>query len=77
MPRCLLEAGAYDLVFMDPPYGKDVREELSALSVLLSGVLVLEHEGETPEVPELDCVDMRQYGGTRISLFRGKDAGLS
>ena len=77
VPGCLPAEGAFDLIFVDPPYGKDVTEVLNALALLLVGVLVLEHEGEPPDPSGLTRVDSRQYGRTRLSLFRVKGADPS
>ena len=77
VPKCLPASGNYDLVFVDPPYADDASAVLLKLTPLLAGVLVLEHQGPTPESPGLVCVDHRQYGNSRLSFFRVKGDDLS
>jgi 16S rRNA (guanine966-N2)-methyltransferase len=67
----------FDLVFLDPPYGKGLvpiaiqqlaRHEL----VRLEGRIVAEHEQRyTPpgEMPPFFCIDTRRYGDTAFSIF--------
>ena len=74
VPGCLPEEGSFDIVFLDPPYADDASGILSRVAGLLSGVLVLEHSNEAPEVQELERVDQREYGGTKLSFYRGRGA---
>jgi len=74
VPACLPTEGDFDLIFVDPPYSQDASAVLKRLAPLLAGVLVVEHQGDIPECEALKCVDQRQYGGTKLSFFRGKDA---
>jgi 16S rRNA (guanine(966)-N(2))-methyltransferase RsmD len=67
----------FGLVFLDPPYGRGlVPTTLQALSksLILSpeALLVAEHSPEetADEIPLLERVDHRKYGGTRVSFFR-------
>jgi len=67
----------FDLVFLDPPYGKGLtRMTLEALAespiVSLETLIVAEHSPEEgiEEILDLERVDHRQYGGTRVSFFR-------
>ncbi|MEJ6395742.1 16S rRNA (guanine(966)-N(2))-methyltransferase RsmD [Gymnodinialimonas sp. 2305UL16-5] len=64
-----------DLVFLDPPYGQGLGEEV--LDVLLdegwlaSGAIVVWEEAAPPIVPApFETLDQRQYGGTTITLLR-------
>jgi 16S rRNA (guanine966-N2)-methyltransferase len=70
VPACLPTEGRFDLIFVDPPYSQDAGPVLTRLAPLLAGVLVVEHQGEVPECEHLECVDQRQYGGTKLSFFR-------
>lgn len=72
-----LPAGdAFDLVFLDPPYGKaDIDAVLGILStrklIGRGGVVLIEHpHGDAPgEVGDLQLDLTRRYGGSAISLF--------
>jgi 16S rRNA (guanine966-N2)-methyltransferase len=66
----------YDLVFADPPYGRDLGP--AALDSARAGgwiapgaVVVLETgaEEETPALPGLALADERAYGETRVLIF--------
>jgi len=66
----------FDLVFLDPPYGKDMG--ISAINKLArvvkdAGTVILETDG-TESVPDrIDCFeryDTRKYGRVIISFFR-------
>ncbi|MFD0988352.1 16S rRNA (guanine(966)-N(2))-methyltransferase RsmD [Methyloligella solikamskensis] len=68
----------FDLVFLDPPYGKGLGEK--ALASLAEGgwlapdaIAVLEEKsGLTLEIPcAFETLDERDYGDTRITLLRG------
>jgi len=66
----------FDLVFLDPPYGKDIGVlAISKLKNVVkdSGIIVLETDS-TDIVPEkIDCFeryDTRKYGRVIISFFR-------
>lgn|GEM_PF-4599040 len=72
VPGCLPQEGSFDMIFLDPPYADDASGILSRVAGLLSGVLVLEHSSEAPEVQELERVDQRKYGGTKLSFYRGR-----
>ena len=68
----------FDLVFLDPPYGRDWGPQLlpgllSAGLVADQGLLVLEHDrrDDVPaRVGTWRPADQRQYGQTRISIYR-------
>lgn len=66
----------FDLVFLDPPYGKDLGIlAIKRLKDIVkdNSIIVLETD-ETDEVPDLiDCFeryDVRKYGRVTISFFR-------
>lgn len=67
----------FDLVFIDPPYGKGLGEK--ALTSLISGrwlnpdaIVVLEEalKSEVPPVEGLALIDARDYGDTKIRFYR-------
>ena len=65
----------YDLVFLDPPYGKGLGEAaLSSLQGggwLAPGALVLWEEGAVPVTPEnFDHLDQRRYGDTVVTILK-------
>lgn len=65
----------YDLIFLDPPYGKSLGEK--ALQSALSGgwlapdALIIWEEAQAPTPPApLTQLDQRRYGDTVITLLR-------
>ena len=66
----------FDLVFLDPPYGKGLGER--ALAGLVQGgwiapdaLIVFEAgEGEAPETPGFTLLDERVYGAARILFLK-------
>lgn len=67
----------FDLVFLDPPYGKGLaRQTLQALSeekiVSREGLIVAEHSREEnpDDIVLLERIDQRRYGRTLVSFFR-------
>lgn len=75
LPQC--PDAPYDLVFLDPPYGKALGEK--AIAAALSGgwltprALVVWEESAAIEVPEaLDLLDTRKYGGSFINFLEPK-----
>ncbi len=76
----LVRGGRFDLVFMDPPYGRDlafpVLESLGSSDLLGPDALVIVEtaSGETLQLPEgpLRLLDSRAYGDTRIRLLTRK-----
>jgi 16S rRNA (guanine966-N2)-methyltransferase len=73
---------AFDLIFLDPPYGKGLAcRTLQALSgnpiVSPETLIVTEHspQEDLASIPSLERIDWRKYGGTEVSFFRpkGKD----
>jgi len=71
------EGGAFDLIFMDPPYQSGridkVMRLVAELGILVrGGMLVAEHGAGTvsPEsVLGLARKDLREYGGTAVSFY--------
>jgi len=68
---------AFDLIFMDPPYGKGLGgktiEEIAQRGILTSvGVIVTEHSSKEEIIPPLGLVlsQQRRYGDTTVSFFR-------
>jgi 16S rRNA (guanine966-N2)-methyltransferase len=68
---------SFDLIFLDPPYGKGLAggtlEILSRSPIVgADSLIVAEHSPAEPldEVPFLERVDRRKYGGTLVSFFR-------
>jgi 16S rRNA (guanine966-N2)-methyltransferase len=73
---------AYDLAFLDPPYGKDLADR--ALASLVDGgwlkpgsvVVVEERAGVTVSLPSgLTQFDTRIYGDTEVHFARGDVSG--
>jgi len=78
----LLEARgeSFELIFLDPPYGKGLAqktlESLSRSSIVAPGALIVaEHSlSEALEaVSPLQKVDWRRYGSTQVSFFRHEE----
>ena len=70
-----LPAGAFDLVFLDPPYAEGPEGALASLvRVLAPGArVVAEHDDRHPppeRLPGLRRVDRRRYGGTGVSIYQ-------
>ena len=67
-----LEAGAYDIVFADPPYatGDAVRLAERWKEVAFTRVLSIE-QSATDAMPEGG--DTRKYGSTAITFYRSED----
>jgi 16S rRNA (guanine966-N2)-methyltransferase len=71
----------YDLVFVDPPYGKGLGElALASLTEgqwLKHGAIVMLEESENTQVSPaigLDLIDQRNYGDTAIRFYRKQPA---
>lgn len=65
----------YDLIFLDPPYGKGLGEQ--AISAAIKGgwiakgaTVVWEDSAEITAPEELELIDERKYGNTRISILQ-------
>ncbi|MBE0554182.1 MAG: 16S rRNA (guanine(966)-N(2))-methyltransferase RsmD [Rhodobacteraceae bacterium] len=70
----------YDLIFLDPPYGKALGEACLASCLeggwLAPGALVVWEEGQRPEPPAgFELLDQRKYGDTLVTLLRAPEAG--
>lgn len=65
--------GQFDLIFLDPPYGLDIKKEaLKAAAVALKegGVVILEDEKHfLEEIDGLNFYDKRKYGRVHFSFF--------
>ncbi len=64
----------YDLIFLDPPYGKRLGEQAIAAAFkhgwVADDALIVWEESADIEVPEsLELFDQRKYGDTRISIL--------
>jgi 16S rRNA (guanine966-N2)-methyltransferase len=67
--------GAFDLVFLDPPYGKGLGEAALASAVsggwIAPGALVVWEDSAVPVVPPgFVQLDQRRYGDTRVTILR-------
>lgn len=65
----------YDLVFLDPPYGKGLGERALASATaggwLAPGAVVVWEEGSPPVPPEgFDLLDQRRYGDTVVTILK-------
>ena len=69
-------AGAgFDLVFLDPPYGRGLGEAALAAAQaggwLAQGAIVVWEEGLAPALPAgFDRLDQRKYGDTVVTILR-------
>ena len=76
----LIKAGI-DLVFIDPPYGKNlippVLKRLTEGNILASSSVVIAESLKNDKVPDstgkLTLCDSRFYGETKIDIYRGED----
>jgi 16S rRNA (guanine966-N2)-methyltransferase len=71
----------FDLVFIDPPYGKGLGEKALASLVegawLSEGAVVVLEESEksiVEEVAGVTLIDTRSYGDTQVRVYRERDA---
>jgi len=70
-----------DLVFMDPPYGKDlippILNKLSGKEVLASPSIVVAESSKKDKLPSvlynLRLIDSRIYGETKIDIYKYED----
>ena len=66
---------AFDLVFLDPPYGRGLGETALASALaggwVATGALVAWEESVDRPRPRLDPADRRRYGETMIAIFEG------
>ncbi len=71
----LVRGPAYNLVFLDPPYGKGLGESALTACIaggwLASGALVIWEENAAPIPPDtLTVLDQRKYGDTIVTILR-------
>lgn len=77
-PRLANSAGRYDLVFMDPPYRKDLAKKclinLDSCDILTATGFVIAESHKKDELPEdlhtLIPLKVRAYGDTNITIYR-------
>ena len=67
-------AAAYELIFLDPPYGKGMGEQAIEVALkdgwIADKALIVWEENAAIQVPEgLRLIEARKYGGTVISFF--------
>ncbi len=65
----------YNLIFLDPPYGKGLGERALASCIaggwIAPGALIVWEENQPPVPPQgFDTLDQRKYGETLITLLR-------
>ena len=68
---------SFQLIFMDPPYGKGLAYKtlkvLATSSILSPDTLIIAEHAPMDDIfsiPHLQRVDARKYGGTLVSFFR-------
>lgn len=66
------EAGSFDVVFHDPPWGDEAGADLEALLRLVAPGGVLFHEGGDARAPSTSAtpVERRRYGRTHLWIYR-------
>ncbi len=65
--------GQYNLVFLDPPYGKGMGEAAlpPLLAHLTDDALIVWEESIPPTIPQgLESLDQRRYGDTLVTILR-------
>ncbi|MEZ5777548.1 MAG: 16S rRNA (guanine(966)-N(2))-methyltransferase RsmD [Paracoccaceae bacterium] len=72
----------YDLVFLDPPYGRNLGEaalgSLAEGGWLARGALIVWEESGPPTMPGgFDLLDQRKYGDTTITILRAPEEAIS
>ena len=72
----------FDLVFLDPPYGKALGQKALARlhedGSLAPGALVVWEENGPQDAPEgYTCLETRKFGGTHITFLRAADLETS
>jgi len=68
----------YDLVFLDPPYGKAMGEAALASAQsggwLATGAVIVWEEGAPPKIPDgFTMLDQRTYGDTVVTILRAPE----
>lgn len=69
----------FDLIFLDPPYGKALGEAALAACIaqnwLAPGAIVVWEESAPPTIPPgFTLLDQRKYGGTLITMLRAPES---
>jgi 16S rRNA (guanine966-N2)-methyltransferase len=69
----------FDLVFLDPPYGKGLGEKALAAAIeggwIAPDALILWEENSAPTPPATcEQLDQRRYGDTVITILRYEDS---
>ncbi|MBQ9018461.1 RsmD family RNA methyltransferase [Candidatus Saccharibacteria bacterium] len=62
----------FGIVFADPPYDEYDPEKIKVIARVVadpSGILVLSHPGEAPEMPGLRLVKTNKYAGAHLSFY--------
>lgn len=80
LPR--LKGSGFELIFIDPPYNKDMLPEIitriSTLNLLAPGGIICAEESKNAPVEHsigvYTCNDIRKYGDTNIYLFNADAA---
>lgn len=65
--------GGFDLIFLDPPYGKQMGEAALPLwhSAMAQDALIVWEERSPPTIPQgFDMQDQRRYGDTVVTILR-------
>ena len=70
-----VRGAGFDLVFLDPPYGRGLGEAALAAALaggwLAEGAMIVWEEGAPPVVPGgVERLDQRKYGDTVVTLLR-------
>ncbi len=66
----------FDLVFLDPPYGKQMGEAAlaAARSQIAPDALIVWEESQAPTPPQgFETLDQRKYGDTLVTILRKSD----
>ena len=69
--EALVKEGArFDWGFADPPYSVDPSPDLERLWLIIEGYLVLEREGEAPELKGFELLEVKHARGKSLFLYR-------
>lgn len=71
--------GAFDLVFLDPPYGRDMGGKALAAAqaggwIAPGAMIVWEENAPQAAPPGFELADQRRYGDTHVTLLWAEDA---
>ena len=78
--KCLSGAHVFDLVFIDPPYNRqlaeDIIETLGSSEILNAGAIVVVEEFHKAALPDavgrLNMFDQRRYGDTAFRFYKAE-----